>query len=106
MSATISRLNIVTWQIPGQPIGEPQGSYTLPGGHALDIHTGDAFSVYTDRTPPNGQPKLHIRGTVTSVEREFMEVVADQYGVRAAQYITNIQLDAAEGAGLDPGEQV
>ena len=106
MSAAMSRLNIVTWPIPGQPPGDPQGRYALPGGHELDVHTGDTFSVYTDRTPPNGQPKLHIRGAVTSVEREFMEVVADQYGIRAAHYTTTIRLDAAEGAGLDLGEQV
>ena len=91
---------------PRTAAGEPQGCYVLPGGHELDVHTGDTFSVYTDRTPLNGQPKLHIRGTVTSVEREFLEVVADHHGVRAAQYTTTIRLYAAEGAGLDPGEQV
>ena len=105
MSTTVYRMNIVTWDLPGQPPGEPQGQYNLPADHALEVNTGDTFSVYTDSTPLNGRPELHIRGKVTAVEREFMEVVADQHGVRAAQYTTTIRLDAQEGAGLDPGEQ-
>ena len=91
---------------PRTAAGRTPGLLRAARGHELDVHTGDTFSVYTDRTPLNGQPKLHIRGTVTSVEREFLEVVADHHGVRAAQYTTTIRLYAAEGAGLDPGEQV
>ena len=99
-------MDIVTWNVPGQTPGEPQGGqYALPADHVLEIHTGETFSVYTDHTPPNGQPELHLRGTVTSVEREFMEVAAEQCGVRAAQYTTTVRLDAREGVGLDPGEK-
>ena len=101
MTARVSRMNLIRWITPEGFEEKEEGEYVLPWDGDVPVQVGESFSVYTDRTPPNGNPKLLVRGIVVSVEREFLEVVTIKDEVKAALYTTTIHLDAVEGSRID-----
>ena len=72
MTARVSRMNLIRWIKPEEFEEKEEGEYVLPWDGDVPVQVGESFSVYTDRTPPNGNPKLLVRGIVVSVEREFL----------------------------------
>ena len=100
MTARVSRINLVCWNTPEQSEEQAHREYVLPWDEDVPVQVGETFSVYTDHTPPNGTPKLLVRGIVVSVEREFLEVVPIKDEVEAALYTTTIHLAAVEDSGL------
>ena len=101
MTARVSRMNLVRWNIPEQSEEQAQGECVLPWDEDVPVQVGETFSIYTDHTPTNGNPQLLVRGVVVSVEREFLEVVAIKDEVKVALYTTTIHLAAVEGIGID-----
>ena len=101
MTTRVSRMNLIRWNTPEQSEEQAQGEYVLPWDGDVPVQVGESFSVYTDRTPTNGNPKLLVRGVVVAVEREFLEVIAIKDVVNAALYTTTIHLAAVEGSGID-----